>query len=105
GSLTNGFVDGKGATACFSVVTGLCVDAVGNIYATDCLNNAIRKITRVPSLRMGLSNQQVTLAWPSSAGGFVLETSTNVASNSVWKPLMTNSAASVSNSSIFITNV
>lgn len=45
GSTTPGFVDGTGANARFNGVANLDVNAGGNVYALDILNNAIRKIT------------------------------------------------------------
>jgi len=40
-----GLADGAGATARFNGPTGLDVDAAGNVYVMDCLNDAVRKIT------------------------------------------------------------
>ena len=45
GSNTYGSADGLGAAASFSYVTGLALDEVGNLYASDAVSNLIRKIT------------------------------------------------------------
>lgn len=42
---TRGFKDGDGASAQFSVPSGLGIDAEGNIYVADTFNNRIRKIS------------------------------------------------------------
>ncbi|MHB1082391.1 MAG: NHL domain-containing protein [Prosthecobacter sp.] len=42
----SGSADGKGVNAKFSHPTGVAVDANGNVYVADSVNNTIRKITR-----------------------------------------------------------
>lgn len=42
---TAGFQDGTGAAAKFDSPNGICVDATGNLYVSDCNNHRIRKIT------------------------------------------------------------
>ncbi len=45
GSSTPGNVNGTGASASFSGITGVALDAVGNIYVGDSFNNLVRKVT------------------------------------------------------------
>ena len=45
GSTAPGRADGQGAAAEFNNPGGIAVDGAGNVYVTDVLNNAIRKIT------------------------------------------------------------
>src|SRR6185437_2331431 len=42
---TNGATDGTGSAARFNSPDGVCVDASGNVYVADSLNDTIRKIT------------------------------------------------------------
>ncbi|MEI6395913.1 MAG: cadherin-like beta sandwich domain-containing protein, partial [Verrucomicrobiota bacterium] len=42
---TSGFADGPAATAQFNGMTGVAVDAGGNVYVADSYNNRIRKVT------------------------------------------------------------
>jgi sugar lactone lactonase YvrE len=45
GSGQPGYQDGPGATARFSIIWGIVLDAQGNVYVADAGNNCIRKIT------------------------------------------------------------
>ena len=40
-----GFTDGKADSAKFNVITDFAIDPFGNLWATDCNNNAVRMIT------------------------------------------------------------
>jgi len=44
GSVNSGSADGTGAAASFNNPTGVAVDATGNVYVADFLNNLIRKV-------------------------------------------------------------
>jgi sugar lactone lactonase YvrE len=45
GSNANGLVDGTGSQAVFRYLTGMAIDASGNIFVADAPSNAIRKVT------------------------------------------------------------
>ncbi|WP_201799079.1 NHL repeat-containing protein [Rhodoferax aquaticus] len=45
GDTSSGFTDGSGTAALFSTPQGVAVDASGNVYVADRLNNSIRKIS------------------------------------------------------------
>jgi len=45
GSGTAGANDGTGVAATFNYPAGIAIDATGNLYVADCLNNKIRKIS------------------------------------------------------------
>jgi serine/threonine-protein kinase len=60
GTGTAGSVNGSASTASFSTPSGVAVDAVGNVYVADDLNNLIRRVT--------LAGEVSTLAGTSAAG-------------------------------------
>ncbi|MEI6396038.1 MAG: cadherin-like beta sandwich domain-containing protein, partial [Verrucomicrobiota bacterium] len=77
GSGTIGYQDGAPDTAQFSTPQFLTVDAAGNVYVADKLNNCIRKITVVAGVATGVS----TLAGKDSFSnprGVAVDSSTNV---------------------------
>jgi sugar lactone lactonase YvrE len=45
GTAKSNYFDGKGANASFANPTGVAVDAQGNVYVADNINNVIRKVT------------------------------------------------------------
>lgn len=61
GTGVNGYVDGPGNTAQFGGITGVTIDAHGDLYASDLSNNCIRKITVLG---------EVSTLTGTSAGGF-----------------------------------
>ena len=68
----SGVVDGKGGEARFNEVYGLAVDEAGNIYATECFNHVIRKITpsgEVTTLA-GKLNEEATVDGQGGAARF-----------------------------------
>jgi sugar lactone lactonase YvrE len=82
-----GDIDGTGNAAQFYFPSGLAKDSSGQLYVADSANNSIRTTRFVPTvLQFSVSANQLIIAWPASAGGYVLEGSASVAPGSVWTP-------------------
>jgi len=86
----SGSADGLGTNALFSFPQSLALDAAGNLFVADTLNNTVRlgriASTALPLLRITRSGNQVVLSWPTSAAGFVLETADHLGPGAAWTP-------------------
>lgn len=75
--------DGVGTAASFYHPAGIAVDSLGRIFVADNFNNTIRMGTPSavtnppPALQMATAGGAAFVLWPSSAAGYVLQTSTN----------------------------
>jgi sugar lactone lactonase YvrE len=85
---TPGSADGSGANALFFHPAGIAVDAAGIVYVADSLNNTIRvgipSPTSPPELEITGLPGEVTLAWPGSASGFVLQAAESLGTGVTW---------------------
>jgi sugar lactone lactonase YvrE len=84
GSVTAGYLDGKGAAAKFSLPTSLTIDVLGNIYISELFNH-IRKVTpdgTVSTLAgigpSGYVNGNVTVAQFNNPAGVALDINGNI---------------------------
>jgi sugar lactone lactonase YvrE len=98
GSGAVGFADGPGTAAQFDgaftpngppiFLMGLCFDPEGNLYVADTGNNCIRKVSfntpALPTLQWSCSSNTLTLAWPSWATDFVLESRATLSPSPSW---------------------
>lgn len=76
---------------------GVAVDAVGNLYIADTMNNTIRKATLIvpaPTLQASWVPGNIVLSWPASLTGYVAEACPALGSS--WQPL-TNAVLSGGN--------
>jgi sugar lactone lactonase YvrE len=87
GGLVNGghgSADGAGMAASFYHPAGIAVDNEGRLFVADYLNNTIRMgvpsaVTNPPpALQIASAGGAAFVLWPSSASGYVLQTTTNV---------------------------
>lgn len=67
-----GFVDGQGGDARFQIPSGIAIDATGNLFVADQLNNAIRKVTAagVVTTVTGRANPYSAVNGPVATAGF-----------------------------------
>lgn len=84
---TAGSASGTGSDARFEFPAGLAADSAGYLYIADAGNNELRT-TRVipPVLNYSVSPGGLSLFWPVSASGFVLESTENLLPGTVWNP-------------------
>ena len=102
-----GYVDGLGPNARFNAPQGIALGADGTFYISDSANNIVRIGQIDASAPVTLqftrdAQQRLVLFWPASAGGFQLESSTNLGSSAAWIPA-TNSPT-LSDANLVLTN-
>lgn len=78
---SSGTNDGTGSLARFQRPWGIAVDAAGNVYIADTRNHTIRKgvpggnpAADRPTLSLHPGAGEITLSWPKTFSGYVLET-------------------------------
>ncbi len=105
GNAGYGSADGPTNQARFNFPQGVAADNAGNVYVADtaeCLyvadtdNNTIRlgQTTSVSTVSLQATSAagQIILSWPTASAGFVLETKTDIFSNT-WNPVTNLDAA------------
>ena len=90
-------LDGLGTNARFKLPWGIAADIRGNLYVADYGNQTIRKGEFIPLLRLSFSFQNLVLAWPADAAGYLPEIADSLDPAAIWSPL-TNSPATNGNS-------
>jgi len=84
----SGSSDGSGASARFNYSSAATVDGSGYVYLADAANNTIRVDRVFPTtLQVFSSGNQVSIYWPISPIGMVLEVSTSLGTGAVWTPI------------------
>jgi sugar lactone lactonase YvrE len=91
----SGTTDGSGTSARFNYSSAATVDGSGYIYLADAGNNTIRVDRVFPTtLQIFSSGNQVSIYWPISPIGMVLEVSTSLGASAVWTPVTNGFAIS-----------
>ncbi len=90
-----GSANGAGNNARLYFPAGVALDRAGSIYVADSANNMLRT-TRIvpPTLQFTTVGNQLILAWPVSAEGFVLEQSAALGPGAAWSAV-TNGIATL----------
>jgi len=84
----SGSTDGTGTGARFNYSSAATVDGSGFVYLADSANNTIRVDRTFPTyLQMFATGNQVSLYWPVSPIGMILEVSPSVAPTATWTPV------------------
>jgi hypothetical protein len=98
-----GSSDGTATQARFNTPSGVTIDAAGNLYIADTLNNSMRRGTvhTVPFLEINRAASDVVLSWPSWAVDYTLQTTTGLSLSDYWADV---SGGTVTGNNFFLTN-